>query len=87
MKNGKMIINQIVLKFLQSSFNVIPNCKSWIGCCGGLVNKDCFKSTRDPKNDRDQVKAIASGQGDIAVVNSYYIGLLLSSERRRVKGW
>ncbi len=37
---------------------------------------------RDPKgNDRDQVKAIASGQGDLAVVNSYYIGLLLSSEK------
>ena len=35
---------------------------------------------RDPKgNDRDQVKAIAAGQGDIAIVNSYYIGLLLSS--------
>ena len=37
---------------------------------------------REPKgNDRDQVKAIASGQGDIAVVNSYYIGLLLSSKK------
>ena len=37
---------------------------------------------RDPKgNDRDQVKAIAAGQGDLAVVNSYYIGLLLSSEK------
>ena len=36
--------------------------------------------SRDPKgNDRDQVKAIAAGQGDIAIVNSYYIGLLLSS--------
>jgi len=36
---------------------------------------------RNPKgNDRDQVKAIASGQGDIAIVNSYYIGLLLSSK-------
>ena len=35
---------------------------------------------RDPKgSDRDQVKAIAAGQGDIAIVNSYYIGLLLSS--------
>ena len=35
---------------------------------------------RDPKgNDRDQVKAIAAGQGDVAIVNSYYIGLLLSS--------
>ena len=38
---------------------------------------------RDPKgSDRDQVKAIASGQGDIAIVNSYYIGLLLSSEKK-----
>ena len=36
---------------------------------------------RDPKgNDRDQVKAIAAGQGDVAIVNSYYIGLFLSSE-------
>ena len=36
--------------------------------------------SRNPKgSDRDQVKAIASGQGDIAIVNSYYIGLLLSS--------
>ena len=38
---------------------------------------------RDPKgSDRDQVKAIAAGQGDIAIVNSYYIGLLLSSEKK-----
>ena len=37
---------------------------------------------RDPKgSDRDQVKAIAAGQGDIAIVNSYYIGLLLSSSK------
>ena len=36
---------------------------------------------RDPKgSDRDQVKAIAAGQGDVAIVNSYYIGLLLSSD-------
>ena len=36
---------------------------------------------RNPKgNDRDQVKAIAAGQGDVAIVNSYYIGLLLSSQ-------
>lgn len=37
---------------------------------------------RDPKgSDRDQVRAIAAGQGDIAIVNSYYIGILLSSEK------
>ena len=34
---------------------------------------------RDPKgSDRDQVKAVASGEGDIAVVNTYYIGLLIN---------
>ena len=37
---------------------------------------------RDPKgSDRDQVRAIAAGQGDVAIVNSYYIGILLSSEK------
>lgn len=33
-------------------------------------------------NDRDQVKAIAAGIGDIAIVNTYYIGLLLNSENQ-----
>ena len=44
---------------------------------------------RDPKgSDRDQVKAIAAGQGDIAIVNSYYIGLLLASEKEEeLKCW
>lgn len=41
---------------------------------------------RSPKgNDRDQVKAIASGEGDIAIVNSYYIGLMLNSENEEEK--
>mgnify|MGYP001158112252 FL=1 len=36
---------------------------------------------RDPKgNDRDQVRAISANVGDIAIVNSYYIGLLMSSQ-------
>ena len=36
---------------------------------------------REPKGgDRDQVKAIAAGQGNIALVNSYYIGNMLASE-------
>ncbi|WP_019039634.1 Fe(3+) ABC transporter substrate-binding protein [Psychroflexus tropicus] len=35
---------------------------------------------RDPKgNDRDQVKAVANGEGDLAIVNTYYIGKLLNS--------
>lgn len=36
---------------------------------------------RSPKgSDRDQVKAVASGEADIAVVNTYYIGLMLNDE-------
>ncbi|MEM6398369.1 MAG: Fe(3+) ABC transporter substrate-binding protein [Bacteroidota bacterium] len=30
-------------------------------------------------NDRDQVKAILAGEGDLAVINTYYLGLLLNS--------
>lgn len=36
---------------------------------------------RTPKgNDRDQVKAILAGEGDIAVINTYYLGKLLNSK-------
>ena len=43
----------------------------------GIVNN----MARDPKGgDRDQIKAIASGVGEIAIVNTYYVGLLLNSD-------
>lgn len=36
---------------------------------------------RSPKgNDRDQVKAVAAGEADLAIVNTYYIGKMLNSE-------
>ena len=36
---------------------------------------------REPKGgDRDQIKAIASGVGQLAIVNTYYVGLLLNSK-------
>lgn len=44
---------------------------------------------RNPKgSDRDQVKAIAAGEGDIAIVNTYYIGLMLhdKNEEERKAG-
>jgi len=35
---------------------------------------------RDPQGgDRDQIKAMASGVGEVAIVNTYYVGLLLNS--------
>ncbi len=43
----------------------------------GIVNN----FARDPQgNDRDQVKAIAAGEGKLAIVNSYYIGKMVNSE-------
>lgn len=41
-----------------------------------------FKNlARTPKgNDRDQVKAVVAGEGNVAVVNTYYIGKLLNSK-------
>lgn len=36
---------------------------------------------RSPKgNDRDQAKAVVSGEGDVAIVNTYYIGHLIHSK-------
>ena len=36
---------------------------------------------RSPEgNYRDQVKAVVGGEGDLAIVNTYYIGKLLNSE-------
>tara|TARA_B100000809_G_C15138546_1_gene531824 strand:- start:4576 stop:5595 length:1020 start_codon:yes stop_codon:yes gene_type:complete len=36
---------------------------------------------RNPKgNDRDQIKAMIYGEGDLAIINTYYLGLLLNSK-------
>lgn len=36
---------------------------------------------REPQgNDRDQAKAVAAGEADVALMNTYYIGLMLNSE-------
>lgn len=35
---------------------------------------------RDPKgNDRDQAKAVVAGEGDVAIMNTYYMGKMLNS--------
>ncbi|MDF2523617.1 MAG: extracellular solute-binding protein family 1 [Clostridiales bacterium] len=57
------------------------NTKKW---AAGIV----ANMARDPKGaDRDQAKAVAAGEGDIAIMNTYYFGLLLNSsdpEERKV---
>lgn len=48
--------------------------KEW--AAGTLAN-----FARKPKgNDRDQVKAVVAGEGDLAVVNTYYLGKLINSK-------
>ncbi len=45
----------------------------------GVVSNFC----RSPKgNDRDQVKEVAAGRADIAIINTYYLGKLLNSENQ-----
>lgn len=40
--------------------------------------------SRSPKgNDRDQVKEVAAGRADIAIINTYYLGKLLNSENQQ----
>ena len=79
-RSSENIYNQSLMAGIIANSHV-DFAKAW---AENVVKNMC----RAPKgNDRDQVKAIAAGQGDIAIVNSYYIGLLLSSEKRRgIKG-
>jgi iron(III) transport system substrate-binding protein len=47
--------------------------KEW---AAGLVDN----MARTPEgNDRDQMKAVVAGEGDVAIVNTYYVGKLLNS--------
>jgi iron(III) transport system substrate-binding protein len=39
---------------------------------------------RAPKgNDRDQIRAVVAGDGDIAIVNTYYLGIMTNSKDKR----
>lgn len=46
----------------------------------GLVNNFAY----DPKGaDRDQIRAVGAGDADIAIVNTYYLGVMLNSEDKK----
>lgn len=59
---------------------------SLIACYGEADVRDWAERlvanfAREPKgNDRDQAKAVAQGTGDIAIMNTYYIGNMLKSK-------
>lgn len=76
---GKVVIrssSNIYNQSLMASFIAINGeeaAKEW---AQGIVKN----MARDPEgNDRDQMKAVVAGQGDVAIVNTYYVGKLLNS--------
>lgn len=77
---GRLVIRSsgnIYNQSLMASLIAANGAKASLEWAEGVV----ANMARRPKgNDRDQVKAIAAGLADIAVVNTYYIGLLLNSE-------
>lgn len=72
------VYNQsLVASFIE--INGEENAAAWTK---GLVKN----FARDPKgNDRDQVKAVAAGEADLAIVNSYYIGRMMHSDKAEEK--
>ncbi|STO09450.1 MULTISPECIES: Fe(3+) ABC transporter substrate-binding protein [Exiguobacterium] len=78
--NGKVLVrpseNMYNISLLASFIEVngVDKAKEW---AEGLVNN----FARDPQgNDRDQAKAVVAGEGDVAIMNTYYMGLMLNSE-------
>lgn len=78
--NGQILVRSSESTYNQSllasfiELNGEEAAKKW---AEGIVSN----MARDPKgNDRDQVKAIAAGEGNIAILNSYYIGRMIHSE-------
>lgn len=79
---GKILIrksNNIYNQSLLASFIASDGEQAARDWAKGIVNNMARKPAG---NDRDQMKAVAAGMGDIAVVNTYYVGKLLNSKKR-----
>ncbi|HHW38427.1 MAG TPA: Fe(3+) ABC transporter substrate-binding protein [Bacillales bacterium] len=77
---GKVLVRSSTSMYNQSllasfiELNGEEKAKEW---ASGIVNN----FARQPDGgDRDQAKAIAAGTGDVAIMNTYYVGLLANSE-------
>lgn len=77
---GKILIRSSESSYNQSLLASIiaetseEEAKEW---AAGMVTN----MAREPKgNDRDQLKAVASGEGEIAILNTYYIGRMMNSD-------
>ncbi len=71
-RSSSNIYNQSLL----ASFIEIHGAETAEEWAQGLVNN----MAREPKgNDRDQAKAVVAGEGDVAIMNTYYVGKMLNS--------
>ncbi|TDF90088.1 Fe(3+) ABC transporter substrate-binding protein [Paenibacillus piri] len=77
---GKLLVNSSTVMYNQSLFaslielNGPQKAEEW---AKGIV----ANMARTPKGgDRDQAKAIVAGEGDVGIMNTYYVGLLLASK-------
>jgi iron(III) transport system substrate-binding protein len=77
---GKILVRSSTSMYNQSllaSFIALSGEQQTEEWAQGLVNN----FAQDPKGgDRDQAKAIAAGVGDVAIMNTYYVGLMVNSE-------
>ena len=80
---GRLLIrksNNIYNQSLLASFIANDGIEASTDWAAGVVNNMARKPAG---SDRDQMKAVAAGIGDIAVVNTYYVGKLLYSKKTK----
>ena len=78
-RSSSNVYNQSLIASMIAAHG-ISNTENW---GRGLV----ANFARSPQGgDTDQIRAVASGEADIAIVNSYYYGRLMGSSRKRDKG-
>ena len=70
-RSSSNIYNQSLLASIIAN-NGKPSAMKW----AAAVRKNM---ARPPESDRDQMRAVAAGIGDVAIANTYYIGLLVNS--------
>jgi iron(III) transport system substrate-binding protein len=82
---GRILIrssNNIYNQSLVASLIAARGAEKTLAWAKGLV----ANMARKPKGgDRDQIRAVGSGEGDIAVSNTYYLGRLTASKKARDK--
>lgn len=72
-RSSSNIYNQSLMASLIANLGA-EKAKAW-------AEKIVENMARAPKgNDRDQVKAVVAGEGDLAIVNTYYVGRMINSD-------